>query len=59
MTLNKELIRLRQQLKVQEKGILRLQKENTLLEEASAFFAVGPEVGKTKDGETKEDSTFY
>ena len=39
MTLNEELIRLRQQLKEQEKEIRRLKKENEFLEEASAFFA--------------------
>ena len=39
MTLNEELIQLRQQVKVQEKEIRRLKKENDFLEEASAFFA--------------------
>lgn len=41
MTLNEELIRLRQQVKEQEKEIRRLKKENDFLEEASAFFASG------------------
>ena len=39
MTLNEELIRLRQQVKEQEKEIRRLKKENDFLEEASAFFS--------------------
>lgn len=39
MTLNEELIRLRQQVKEQEKEIRRLKKENDFPEEASAFFA--------------------
>ncbi|MGM9576641.1 MAG: hypothetical protein ACI3T2_04315 [Anaerovibrio sp.] len=39
MTLNEELIQLRQQVKVQEKEIRRLKKENDFLEEASAFFS--------------------
>ncbi|NBI89375.1 transposase [Lachnospiraceae bacterium] len=39
MTLNEELIQLRQQVKEQEKEIRRLKKENNFLEEASAFFA--------------------
>ena len=39
MTLNEELIQLRQQVKVQEKEIRRLKKEIDFLEEASAFFA--------------------
>ena len=39
ITLNEELIRLRQQVKEQEKEIRRLKKENDFLEEASAFFA--------------------
>ncbi len=37
MTLNEELIQLRQQVKEQEKEIRRLKKENNFLEEASAF----------------------
>ena len=39
MTLNEELIRLRQQVKEQDKEIRRLKKENDFLEKASAFFA--------------------
>lgn len=39
MTLNKELIQLRAQVRAQEKEIARLKKENAFLEEASAFFA--------------------
>ena len=39
MTLNKELIQLRAQLRAQEKEIARLKKANAFLEEASAFFA--------------------
>lgn len=39
MTLNEELIKLRSQIKAQEKEIRRLKKENEFLEEASAFFA--------------------
>ncbi len=50
MTLNAELIRLRQQVKEQEKEIRRLKKENDLLEEASAFFAAG----RLKSAKTKE-----
>ena len=41
MTLNEELLQLRQQVKEQEKEIRRLKKENDFLEEASAFFAAG------------------
>ena len=37
MTLNKELIQLRQQVKEQEKEIRRLKKENDFLEEASTI----------------------
>ena len=37
---NEELIQLRQQVKVQEKEIRRLKKENDFLEEANAFFPV-------------------
>ena len=40
MILNEELIQLRQQVKVQEKEIRRLKKENDFLEEANAFFPV-------------------
>ena len=40
MTLNEEVIQLRQQVKVQEKEIRRLKKENDFLEEANAFFPV-------------------
>ena len=39
MTLNEELIRLRQKVKDLEKESRRLKKENDFLEEASAFFA--------------------
>ena len=39
MTLNQELLQLRQLVKEQEKEIRRLKKENDFLEEASAFFA--------------------
>ena len=50
MTLNEELIQLRQQVKVQEKEIRRLKKENDFLEEASAFFAASRlKSAKTKD----------
>ena len=50
MTLNEELIRLRQQLKEQEKEIRRLKKENEFLEEASAFFAASRlKLAKTKE----------
>ncbi len=38
MTLNEELLQLRQQVKEQEKEIRRLKKENDFLEEAGAFF---------------------
>jgi transposase len=50
MTLNEELIRLRQQVREQEKEIRRLKKENDFLEEASAFFAVSRlNLAKTKE----------
>ena len=39
MTLNEELLKLRQQVKELEKENRRLKKENDFLEEASAFFA--------------------
>ena len=50
MTLNEELILLRQQVKEQEKEIRRLKKENDFLEEASAFFAAS----RLKSAKTKE-----
>ena len=50
MTLHEELIRLRQQIKEQEKEIRRLKKENEFLEEASAFFAAS----RLKSAKTKE-----
>lgn len=50
MTLNEELIQLRQQVKVQEKEIRRLKKENDFLEEASAFFAAS----RLQSAKTKE-----
>ena len=50
MILNEELIQLRQQVKVQEKEIRRLKKENDFLEEASAFFAAS----RLKSAKTKE-----
>ena len=50
MTLNGEIIQLRQQVKVQEKEIRRLKKENDFLEEASAFFAAS----RLKSAKTKE-----
>ena len=50
MTLNEEIIQLRQQFKVQEKEIRRLKKENDFLEEASAFFAAS----RLKSAKTKE-----
>ena len=50
MTLNEELIRLRQKLKEQEKENRRLKKENEFLEEASAFFAASRlKLAKTKE----------
>ena len=49
MTLNEELIRLRQQVKEQDKEIRRLKKENDFLEKASAFFRREPsEVSKNE-----------
>lgn len=50
MTLNEEIIQLRQQVKVQEKEIRRLKKENDFLEEASAFFATS----RLRSAKTKE-----
>ena len=50
MTFNEERIRLRQQIKEQEKEIRRLKKENEFLEEASAFFAAN----RLKSAKTKE-----
>ena len=50
MTLNDELIQLRQQVKVQEKEIRRLKKGNVFLEEASAFFAAS----RLRSAKTKE-----
>ena len=50
MTLNEELIRLRQQVKELEKENHRLKKENDFLEEARAFFAVS----RLKSAKTKE-----
>lgn len=51
MTLNEELIRLRQQVKEQEKEIRRLKKENGFLEEAGAFFAASRlKLQKRKNG---------
>lgn len=50
MTLNEELFQLRQKLKLQEKEIRRLKKENDFLEEASAFFAAS----RLKSVKTKE-----
>ena len=50
MTLHEEMIRLRQQIKVQEKEIRRLKKEKEFLEEASAFFAAS----RMKSVKTKE-----
>ena len=50
MTLNEELLRLRQQVKEQQKEIRRLKKEKGFLEEASAFFAASrPRSAKTKE----------
>lgn len=50
MTLNEELIQLRQQVKVQEKEILCLRKENDFLEKDSVFFAMGHSIlAKTKN----------
>ena len=50
MTLNEELIRLRQQVKEQDKEIRRLKKENDFLEKASAFFAAS----RLKSAKSKE-----
>ena len=50
MTLNEELIRLRQQMEEQEKEIRRLKKENDFWEEASAFFAAS----RLKSAKTNE-----
>lgn len=50
MSLNEELIKLRQQMKEQDKEIRRLKKENDFLEEASAFFAAS----RLKSAKTKE-----
>ena len=50
MILNEELIKLRQQVKEQEKEIRRLKKENDFLEEASSFFAAS----RLKSAKTKE-----
>ena len=50
MTLNEELIKLRAQLKEQDKEIRHLKKENEFLEEASAFFAAS----RLKSAKTKE-----
>lgn len=59
MTLNEELIRLRQQVKELEKENRRLKKENDFLEEASAFFAASRlKSAKTKDGESKGEIAF-
>ena len=48
--LNEELLKLRQQVKEQEKEIHRLKKENDFLEEAGAFFAAS----RLKPAKTKE-----
>ena len=50
MILNEELIQFRQQVKVQEKEIRCLKKENDFLEEASAFFAAS----RLRSAKTKE-----
>ena len=50
MTLNEELLKLRQQVKEQEKEIRRLKEKNDFLEEASAFFAAS----RLKSAKTKE-----
>ena len=50
MTLNEELLRLRQQVKELEKEIRLLGRENDFLEEASAFFAAS----RLKSAKTKE-----
>lgn len=48
MTLNEELIQLRQQVKEQEKEIRRLKKENDFGEEAIAFCREPSEVSKNE-----------
>ena len=50
MTVNEELIQLYQHVKVQEKEIRRLKKDNDFLEEASAFFAAS----RLRSAKTKE-----
>lgn len=50
MTLNKELIQLRAQIRAMEKENTRLKKENAFLEEASAFFAAS----RLKSAKTSE-----
>ena len=50
MTLNEELIQLRQQVKEPEKDNRRFKKKNDFLEEASAFFAAS----RLKSAKTKE-----
>ena len=50
MTLNQELLQIRQLVKEQEKEIRRLKKENDFLEEASAFFAAS----RLRSAKTKE-----
>ena len=70
ITLNEELIQLRQQVKVQEKEIRRLKKENDFLEEASSFFRSEPSelsknermkfiAIKTADGSITGNISFY
>ena len=54
MTLNEELLRLRQQVKELEKEIRLLKKENDFLEEASAFFAAS----RLKSAKTNERNSF-
>ena len=50
MSLNEELLKLRQQVKEQEKEIRRLKKENDFPEEAGAFFAAS----RLRSAKTKE-----
>lgn len=50
LTLNQEVIKLRKQVKEQEKEIKRIKRENEFLEEASAFFAAS----RLKSTKTKE-----
>lgn len=50
LTLNEELIKLRQQVRAQDKEIRRLKEENEFLEEASAFFAAS----RLKSAKTSE-----